>query len=43
MLPGVWFKSYPGDSNRQPTLRTTGLLGEEMQEKGLHFKSTVND
>lgn len=38
MLPGVWFKSYPGDSNRQPTLRTTGLLGEE-----LHFKSAVND
>lgn len=43
MQPGVWFKSYSGDSNRQPMLRTTGLLGEEMQEEELNFKSTVND
>lgn len=36
----VFVKSSPGDSNTLPMLKTTGLLGEQMEEE-VDFKLTV--
>lgn len=43
MQPEVGFKSAPGDSNMQPMLKTPCLMGEQMQEEEMDFKSTVDD